>query len=137
MRIVSSSDIDYGKALALIESGEARLRGERYDESGEKLVLIEEGVGLLRPNASVRIGREFFTTALRDYNDWQEKWWREAIQNSVDAGATRIQCIARSTSPEGHMMDVAEEQARIAEGIGVTVSVEDDGGGMSEEVLLE
>jgi hypothetical protein len=71
-----------------------------------------------RPNPSVTMGPEFFQGALKDYENWKEKWWREAIQNSVDAGATRIDCIAKQ-----------EEDGAW------TISVEDDGGGMSRETI--
>ena len=42
----------------------------------------------------ITIPREYYQTAKKTYGDynWQEAWWREAIQNSVDAGATEIYC---------------------------------------------
>lgn len=119
LRVVASSEPDYGPALAAVDAGEMTFVGERYTESGEKLLAFEPTV---RPNerGSVRIGRDFFTTALRDYYDWAEKWWREAIQNAVDAGATQIVCRVEEQS-DGTML----------------ISIEDNGGGMTEEVLLD
>lgn len=67
----------------------------------------------------VSIGREFFVTALKDYENWKEKWWREAVQNSVDAGASEIElgCIENDDGT-------------------VTVWCEDDGKGMDKDVIL-
>ena len=31
-----------------------------------------------------------FASAKREYQHWQDKWWREAFQNSVDAGAIDV-----------------------------------------------
>ena len=55
---------------------------------------------------------------MRDYRDWKSMWWREAIQNAVDAKAKIVHC------------EVARQPR------GVLVSCDDDGKGMSEDVLL-
>lgn len=67
----------------------------------------------------VSMGREFFRTPLKTYRDWQTAWWREAIQNAVDAGARMV---SLAVSPE-------------ADG-SVRVSAEDDGGGMDLDTLI-
>lgn len=72
-----------------------------------------------RENPSITIGREFFTTALKDYEDWRIKWFREAIQNAVDAGSTKVDILSKNL-PDGTWV----------------VSVQDNGGGMSEDVLV-
>jgi len=68
----------------------------------------------------ITIPREYYQTAKKTYGDynWQEAWWREAIQNSVDAGATEIYC------------DVNEEDTAYR------VTCTDNAGGMSADVLL-
>lgn len=114
---VAASDSDaYGPLLALIESKGATSLGENIDTRGRKLVAARVGH---RRNPSIGISREFFTTVLKDYEDWQEKWWREAIQNSVDAGATKIDCEVVE-NPDGTW----------------TASMRDNGGGMTEDVLI-
>lgn len=116
-----AQDPAYGGLEARVDEGRAVYLGERHDPDGTKYIAVEvPGAVGLTPNmgGAIRIGREFFTTALRDYHDWQEKWWREAIQNSVDAGATQIDCRVESV-PEGF-----------------AVSVTDNGRGMDEDVLI-
>lgn len=107
----------YGELLALVEAKKAKYLGERYDDRGIKQIAVDVRVDAI-PNEQIRIGREFFTTALRDYEDWREKWFRECVQNSVDGGATRI--------------DISVE----VRSDGVIVSCEDNGRGMDREVLL-
>ncbi len=117
-----AGDPAYGWLDALVLSGDAKLLGERYDPDGSKYIAVSIGAAgsALTPNAvgAIRIGREFFTTALRDYQDWEEKWWREGVQNAVDAGATEIECRVEET-PEG-----------------MAVSIADNGRGMDADTLL-
>ena len=119
-RFAAADELEYGGLLAIAELGRATLLGERYTDRGVKEIAVDVGNRRKRlvPNAQIRIGREFFTTALRDYEDWPEKWWREAVQNAVDAGACNITCAV-----EHHPG-------------GVAVSCEDDGSGMDEDVLI-
>jgi hypothetical protein len=109
---------EYGEYLAAVATGRARYVGEHIDAQGVKTIAVDFGKGKRR-NPAIGISREFFTTVLKDYADWREKWWREAIQNSVDARATRIDC-------EAVQMDNGNW----------SIAVEDDGGGMTEDVLL-
>lgn len=106
----------YGWLKALIVEGRAGFIGERYEVDGTKLIAVEIPGESLAPNARAvryRIGKAFFSAALDDYRDWKEKWWREAIQNAVDAGATQVDCrveqvpegIAVSCSDNGRGMD--------------------------------
>lgn len=123
--VARASDPAYGWLDALVVEGAARYVGERYDIDGQKEVAV--AVGDHTPNqgeggeyieGQVGIGHEFFSTALRDYHDWQEKWWREAIQNSVDAGASEITCSVETTDE------------------GVVVTCTDNGRGMDQDTLL-
>ena len=123
--VFNATDPEYADLKGAVEVGEAVLLGERYLPDGTLRAAFrlapQPPVRANRPrqNPSVRIGPEFFTTALRDYVDWEEKWWREALQNSVDAGARSILCAVER------------------DGDNVRCSVADDGRGMSEEVLLD
>ena len=92
--VVRADEPEYGDLEALVLKKKASFRGERYDRDGVRVIAVDvPGRGARRnPAGSMRIGSEFFTTALRDYEDWEQKWWREAIQNAVDAGATKVQC---------------------------------------------
>ncbi len=118
---VAASDTDaFFPLLALAADGQARLVGQRRAEDGAELITVEiPGVADLAQNPTVTIGREFFVTALKDYTDWKQKWWREAIQNSVDAGAQRI----------------ALEVAQNTDGT-FTIVVDDDGSGMTEDIII-
>jgi hypothetical protein len=115
----------YGYLDAMVAAGDAVFLGERYDPQGRKHIAVEvpprgkrarRNAGARR---AIRIGREFFTAAIKDYADWREKWWREAIQNAVDAGANNIECII-------------DERAD-----SIMVACQDNGVGMSEEVILD
>lgn len=89
----------------MVANGDAWVIGESYDGNGNKQLAV--AVGLARSNESravkVRTGKRYYSSVLRDYSDWQEKWWREAIQNAVDAGATEIICSV-VPQPDGKML---------------------------------
>lgn len=59
----------------------------------------------------------FFTKALKEYSNWKAAWFREALQNAIDAGATRIDT------------DITEMDG------GVLLHFNDNGVGMTEETL--
>jgi hypothetical protein len=119
-----SQEAAYFPAVATIEAQRAELLGEIYDVSGRQVVLR---LGHARLEArqepaakrTITIGAEFFVTALKDYKDWRIKWWREAIQNAVDAGARNVDLGSRQ-DPDGTM----------------TVWCDDDGSGMDEQTIL-
>jgi hypothetical protein len=131
----------FAELYALVLAGEAALIGTKWDVDGEKVIAVsvadkspkasqkdffgrllrvQSNLHGMRPNATIGIGAQFFSTALRTYRGWQEAWWREAIQNSVDAGATKLTCCAEKL-PDGN----------------VRVSITDNGQGMSREILLD
>jgi hypothetical protein len=124
--ILREGDPDFGRLLAAIEGGEVVLLGERYDEDGRRLIAYSEDEFI--PNdgeeilfeAGFQLGDAYYSSVLRDYQwNFGEKWWREAIQNGVDAGATRVDCRVESQS-DGNVL----------------VTCEDDGSGMTQEVLV-
>lgn len=122
--VVSATSHAYGAALHAVDLGYAKIIGEAFVGSGEKMLLITFGEpSMRRPNEEgevyhVAVGREFFTKVLNDYSNWPTMWWREVIQNSVDAGATQM-ILSYKDNDDGT----------------VTVSAQDNGAGMSEETL--
>lgn len=119
----------YGILQGLAVAGEARDLGSVQLEDGHHMIAIEVGP---RHNAAgaITIGAEFFAGAKKDYENWEEKWWREAIQNSVDASSTEVHC----------KVEVLDENEQPTErwqgGKFIRVSCGDDGVGMTEETLL-
>ena len=121
--LVARADEDaFGELMGLSDVGKVRFAGERFGRRGERFAAFEvsrAGRGRrAQTKGSIRIGQEFFTLALRDYRDWKSMWWREAIQNAVDAKAKVVHC-----------------EVEWREG-GMLVSCDDDGKGMSRDVLL-
>jgi hypothetical protein len=124
--IVRSDSDAYFPALARLEAGEAKFRGESYDPEGRKMVVLSvttrSGFGALGVDPGLRqmdLDPAYFLTVLKEYKDWEIKWWREAAQNSVDAGAQRVAFTAKENS-DGTW----------------TIAVEDNGSGMTEEILV-
>jgi hypothetical protein len=104
------------RAMAL--NGMAELVRETYEPGGLKSVVVRVGgkTGVV-PNAqkTMPMSRAFLVNVLKDYNDWQEKWWRECVQNSVDARAKNVYLdekeqpdgtVVVSCTDDGHGMDV-------------------------------
>jgi hypothetical protein len=114
--------------MAFIEAGYAEFAGEVYDDRGRLVtvhVTTSPAQAVMRMMAddpvkrTITIGPEFFITALKDYNDWPIKWWREAVQNAVDAGGRNVALDAYDQ----------ENGTKI-------VSCDDDGRGMDEETII-
>lgn len=112
---------------AMVAAGDAEYLGQRRDQGNQQYIAVAVGgqqvaeAATYAPNPTIGIGADFFSTALRTYGDyWPEAWWREVVQNSVDAGAHQIDC-AVETLPDGN----------------VRASITDNGGGMSRDVLLD
>lgn len=121
--IASSESPDYGRLLAAVIRGDARYLGEHISPRGVKEIAVEFGreqnpEGDSLAGGFIGISTRFFSTILKEYDQWREKWWREAIQNAVDAGATKITCEVRAQS----------------DGTAV-VACQDNGRGMTEDTL--
>lgn len=128
----TSSDQDaYGTLLGLVSAGKAQGLGETMLADGRRAVAVRISGARSNVAGAITIGAEFFASAKSDYAEWKEKWFREAIQNSVDAGATRVDVRVTYLDEQRHVVG-ADSQARRY----VTVTVEDDGRGMDEDVLL-
>ena len=67
--------------------------------------------------ATIKISSEFFENEIRNYSNWEQAFWRELFQNSIDAGANKI--------------DISYEKL----GNNCIVSFKDNGKGMSKNVL--
>lgn len=67
--------------------------------------------------ATIKISSEFFENEIRNYSHWEQAFWRELFQNSIDAGANKI--------------DIFYEQV----GSHCIVSFKDNGKGMNRNVL--
>ena len=129
--IAYSNTDAYSTLWAMQEMGLATQVGEHYPAPGIKVITVKVDSGKskykLNPAEEVElegieleVGIEFLTNAIDAYENWQEVWWREAIQNSVDAGATKIElgCIKQKDGT-------------------VKVWCDDNGRGMSQEILVK
>lgn len=126
---VHSRSAAYFPAMALIETGTASLAGEAYDEHGKTVAmavpfaspgprrLVQEGEQEI--HGTIVIGQDYLVNALKAYADWRIAWWREAVQNSVDAGATLV-ALGATENPDGTY----------------TVFCDDDGSGMDKDTIL-
>lgn len=124
----------YGSLMAAVALG-ANLLGEHYLEDGSVSVAVRVGetVAMNPPDPFAeggagyfKIGPEFYAKALVDYRpDWRPMWWREAIQNSVDAGRRHL--------PNG-ITKINLEVAPTRDG-NFMVSCTDNGGGMTWEIF--
>jgi hypothetical protein len=130
--VVHSGSPAYFPAIGLIEEGHAEFKGETYDDHGRTVVVSivspssvpvhskrmrADGGGPTKRN--ITIGPEFFITALKDYDNWPLKWWREVVQNAVDAGGTNV-ALGAEKQPDGTML----------------VWCDDDGRGMDEDTIV-
>lgn len=123
----------YPLLRAMIAAKDADLLGEHYAFSPQtpqgwvKLTTagVKRAIGSgamprrVAANPQIGMGAESFVSELKNYDNWRIKWWREVVQNSVDAGATRIDLSA---------VDEADGTW--------TVSCTDNGGGMPEVILV-
>lgn len=132
----SSDSPSYGVLRGLAAVGRAHLVGETQLADGQRAIAVR--VSKARPNTAgaITIGAEFFASAKQDYSNWREKWFREAVQNSVDAGATKVDISITSLDENQRDLprDMTPEQAATVRF--VRVVVEDNGRGMDEEILF-
>ncbi len=77
----------------------------------------------MRTQRHVKVPAEYFRKAKSEYADWVTAWWREVIQNAVDAGASRLEATVERRDAENPRH-------------GALVRFRDNGRGMSQETLL-
>jgi hypothetical protein len=131
----------YGLLKAMLAAQDAFFLGERVEIDQQRYLAVSVGY---RPNLSsplrirmvtdadaylpnqeeprmvaARANELEFTRYRQEYADWELCWWREAIQNAVDAGATQVDCVVEQ---------LADGQWR--------VSCQDNGAGMDESTLM-
>ena len=153
--IAPSGSPAFGQLLGLAWSGQVAFRGHRQLPDGQLAVAIESLGGraaAYRPNADddaflrmtqMTVDDLVFANTLNMYADWREAWWREAIQNAVDAGSTTIRLGVRCLDRDRQQVDLygymdSRRTAEQAERIHfVEVSCEDDGCGMDQDVLVD
>lgn len=120
---VAEYEDHYGPLLAYSDTQNAELVGFYYDIEGYKHSIVSVGQKVRQNpfkafDATMKTERNYYLIVLREYNNWEEKWWREAIQNSVDAKARNIICQERDFDDDT-----------------VEIICEDDGTGMSVETF--
>lgn len=125
--IIRADHPDYFRWQGAVARHKATVLGYAYDPDGVKKAAFTTWVRRTRRNPdpegetmSVHLGDDFLCKALDDYQTWNRAWWREAIQNCVDAGATRID-MRTKTLPDGRY----------------EVTVTDNGRGMTAEILFK
>jgi hypothetical protein len=118
---IPSTDPRFGKMEGLVAVGRAKILGERYDKDAALWRAYSvNGQGYSKNPEEMEewgVDPNFYTNAVRDYADWQEKWWREAIQNSVDAGAHRIVCTVEQLPDQTWRVTITDD------GVGMTVDL--------------
>jgi len=125
---VSSRSAAYPSTVEALDAGFASIIGEHELEDGSFVRVLRFGQDRLNPEGTapeeefrtVRLGPEFFQAPLKEYSEWPLKWWREVVQNSVDAGCSSMKLGTRDNK-DGT----------------ITVYAEDDGRGMDRETLLD
>ena len=124
---VSSRSAAYPSSLEALDGGWASVVGEHELEDGSFVRVLRFGEARHNPGdepeeelRTVRLGPEFFQAPLKEYSEWPLKWWREVVQNSVDAGCSSMKLGTRDNK-DGT----------------ITVYAEDDGRGMDRETLLD
>jgi Histidine kinase-, DNA gyrase B-, and HSP90-like ATPase len=132
--VVQSGSDAYFPAMALIEDRSAQMLGEAFTAAGHIVTLrvlrasaVAEALVAEAPLENpppiyhtMTMGPEMFAAIFREYSDWAFAWWREAVQNSVDAGAHNI-TLGTRTNPDQT----------------VTVWCDDDGSGMDQETMIQ
>lgn len=120
MYAARSYDPEYAQLISAVTAGDAELLFEGFLPAGHKEIIVAP---LTRRNPEVKISARKFKITLKEYNSWKSSWWREVIQNSVDAGATNVYLsVTKGTDDAGQPLFV--------------VSCTDDGAGMDDNILF-
>lgn len=118
----------YPTLWSMVNVGMAHDEGVRYLDGGVVQMLASYDMPPLERNpeyeddyeeAMIIIPHSAYTKVTNDYGNWEQMWWREVIQNAVDAGATKIDC----------RIQEQEDGTWLA-------SCQDNGGGMSQDTMM-
>ncbi|MHC4119767.1 MAG: ATP-binding protein, partial [Planctomycetota bacterium] len=117
----------YPTLWSMVNVGIAHDEGSRYLEGGVIQMMASYDMPPLERNpeddnyeeAMIVIPHSSFTKVTNDYGNWRQMWWREVIQNAVDAGATQIDC----------RIQELEDGTWLA-------SCQDNGEGMSQDTMM-
>jgi Histidine kinase-, DNA gyrase B-, and HSP90-like ATPase len=95
---VRSDDPAYPAWMAAVAAGQVQPAFDtRYLDHG----LIERTFrDDFAANPEIGFDPEYFDRVFLEYRDWRMKWWRECVQNSVDAKASQID-LAVAQAPDG------------------------------------
>jgi hypothetical protein len=124
----------YGQLIALTMVGDAEMIGYTTMEDGHHAVMIRVGA---RENPRefsgvISLDSDYFMRAIEDYAQWELKWWRETIQNSIDNGATEVSCSMTFLDENRNEIEWEDfNNRRFA-----SVSIVDNGSGMTEDILI-
>jgi hypothetical protein len=98
--IATSFEPAYAQLKAMILRGQARPLTDRFIPGGGREIVAVVGTASLRRNEAEQPGewretqitfsKRYFQNVKKDYGRFEDAWWREVIQNAVDAGATQI-----------------------------------------------
>jgi histidine kinase/DNA gyrase B/HSP90-like ATPase len=113
-----SNTPEYLDLKRLAADGQLVLVGERYLPGGVVEAAFSDAA---QANPEVGFDPQYFSNVTRDYRNWRLKWWREAVQNSVDAGARNVELNTLQDDETGDWR----------------VGVLDDGRGMDAETITE
>jgi len=106
---------------------------EALTRSGGSYVDLRAPQKRRRPvkNPRMAMGARYRKIAMRDYGNWRIGWWREAVQNAVDAGSRTIHL----TAVTGHDFSSVGD-AKPADLNDWVIGVEDRGKGMDAFTLI-
>lgn len=138
--VAHSDNEGYGALQSFVVLGLGRVVAENLEDGGHKSILVRIGDSATgrgahknpeEPSAEfagiVRVGDEFYSRALDEYSPPMLMWWREVIQNSVDAGE-------RYFGGDGDPIRIRTTIEDKPDGTQV-LTCEDNCGGMSLDVL--
>lgn len=121
----------YAVVQALLWDSRVAMGNELYYPEGSVLFVEVRKHGALTANiekVSWGTTPDYYANLIRDYGNWQVAFWRELIQNSRDAGATKIdiECVP----------DVYEDPETGAHVECIRASAADNGAGMDYDTLM-
>ena len=148
MTSISTKDRRYPAFMRLVSLGRAVKGRFMYEQDGTKVIEFLSASKVRRnPVASFGKDERKYQRAFSHYGEgfWRTAWWREAIQNAVDAKATRIDLsverhdgfmlVSAADNGSGMSLDVLQNKF-LSEGA-TSKGIHDSGGfGVAKELLL-